>query len=594
MNAVLLALLLPCLLPQAQRAGIGAWDTASASPDPIAASAFAAKSGWAALSEAAPSFKGDAVVTNGRLFIVARKASPSIEVYAVSPDGPVLRSRLTVDGAARLERAALAENSRTAACLEATFQTAKGARSTAKFRLKRGEVFVETEPGEGAERLEVASPGRYVVLPDFFADDMLVDAAKIPPASIELPSENFLVHPTGAGDSLAMVLFENREQEVRVLLSGEGEKRVFAASEIRFGKGRKIWTALLEGKGIWHALDAPPSIAGKITPLGWKMPYPAQWRADCTRADGLTESWELLLQSKKDGDYYKPSWLSNDDHTLGPDRKRWIELLGQFQYPVWSDHEGTGYIQPLAHKYCTMAGPVLVYPINRLKSTPPDQFTALDLMRSTLGVGPCEYILDVEGQKENARGTYTCHVRDRLGEIYEKGEQKSKRDEIENLLGDALEFVKHIRSRIEVYVAFGKETRAFLAEKRKSKPEAAAFLAEMDAIAAQIEERLGDRRERIKAPSDVMALNDEFRKNIRDYEGPDLKDRLKKYTDDLTRIGGNQDKLVMECRWIVKALRQKAGLSMALDPRIAPLAEELRSRTQAVLRAPSAHEKARH
>jgi hypothetical protein len=136
--------------------------------------------------------------------------------------------------------------------------------------------------------------------------------------------------------------------------------------------------------------------------------------------------------------------------------------------------------------------------------------------------------------------------------------------------------------------------RAFLAEKKKAHPECAAFLGEMDAIAAQIEERLGDRQERIKAPSDVMALNDEFRKNIRDHEGPDLKDRLKKYTDDLTRIGGNQDKLVMECRWIVKALRQKAGLAMALDPKVAPLAEDVRTRTQAVLRAPSMHEKARH
>jgi hypothetical protein len=587
MNVLLLLLAL-------QRAGVAAWDSGQASAEPLAAPAFAAKSGWTALAEATPSFKGDAVLTNGRLFVVARKASPSIEVYAVSPDGPVLRSRLTIDGATRLERAALIENSRTGACLEASFQTTRGAPSTATFRLTRGEVFVETVPGAGAERLRVESPGRYVVLPDFFADDMLVDATKVPPASIELPSENFLLLPTGGGDSLAMVVFENREQEVRVQLSGEGERRLFTASEIRFGKGRKIWTALLEGKGIWHAFDAPRSIAGKITPLGWKMPYAAQWRADFTRADGLTESWEMLLQASKGSDYWKPSWLGNDDRTLGPDRKRWIELLGQFQYPVWSDHEGQGFIQPLAHKYCTMSGPGLLYPINRVKATPADQFTALDVMRSTLGVGPCEYILDVVGQKESFKGNYTCATRDKLIEIYDKGQQKSKRDEIETLLGEALEFVKHIRARIEVYIAFGKELRSFLADRKKTNPDAAAFLGEMDAIAAQIEERLGERQERIKAPSDVMALNDEFRRNVRDYEGADLKDRLKKYTDDLTRIGGNQDKLVMECRWIVKALRQKAGLAMALDPKIAPLAEDVRTRTQAVLRAPSVHEKARH
>jgi len=578
MIALCAALLL--LAPQSSR-GIAAWDTGQASADPLVID----PAKWTALSEPAPSFKGDAVITNGRLTVVVRRQSTSAEVYA----GGALRVRLALNAGGPLERVALAESSKTGVCLEATY---KGA--TAKFRLKRGEVSVETEPGAGAERLQIASPGRYVVLPDFFADDMLVDAAKIPPASIELPSENFLLQPTAGGDALTMVVFENREQEVKVLLSGEGEKRVFAASEIKFGKGRKIWTALLEGKGIWHAFDVPASGGGKIAPLAWKMPFPAQWRSDFTRADGLTDSWEMLLQWKKDGEYYMPSWLGNDDHTLNLKRERWIELLGHFQYPLWSDHEGQGFIQPLAHKYCTMAGPAFLYPINRVKATPPDQFTALDIMRSTLGVGPCEYILDVEGQKENKKGNYTCYVRDHLTEIYGKGEQKSKGAEIEGLLGDAVEFVKHIRGRIETYISFGKEMRVFLAEKKTTNPECAELIRELDAIAAQIEERLADRRERIRAIPDVLALNDDFRKNVRDYDGADLKDRLKKYTDDLTRIGGNQDKLVMECRWIVKALRQKAGLLMALDPKVAPVAEEVRLKTQAVLRSPTAHEKARH
>jgi hypothetical protein len=566
------------LLPQATRAGVGAWDTG-----PSPADGPEPRPGWTQLTEAAP-LKGDAVITNGRITVVVRRQSASADVYA----GTALRSRLSLH-TGNLTKVSLTEVSKTGVCLEATYGTA-----TAKFRLKRSEIFVEVEPGAGAEKLQVASPGRYVVLPDFFADDMLVDAAKIPPASIELPSENFLLHPTAGGDSLLMVVFENREQEVRVALSGEGDKRMFTASEIKFGKGRKIWAAVMEGKGIWHAFDVPAGSGGKISPLGWTMPFPAQWRSDFTRSDGLTDSWEMLLQPKKDADYYKPSWLGNDDRTLGLNRKRWIEILGEFQYPLWSDHEGKGYIQPMAHKFCTMAGPAFLYPINRVKATPPDQFTALDVMRSTLGVGPCEYILDVEGQKEKQKGSYTCSVRDRLGEIYEKGTQKSKKDDIEKLLGEALEFVQFIRARIEVYIAFGKEIRTFIAEKRKASPELAGPLGELEAIAAQIEERLADRRDRIKAPTDVMALNDDFRKNVRDYEGPDLKDRLKKYTDSLTTIGGNQDKLVMECRWIVKALRQKAGLLMALDPRCAPVAEEVRTRTQTVLRSPTAHEKARH
>ena len=40
----------------------------------------------------------------------------------------------------------------------------------------------------------------------------------------------------------------------------------------------------------------------------------------------------------------------------------------------------------------------MIYPINRCRETPLEEFTVVDVVRATLGVGPCEYILDVEGQ----------------------------------------------------------------------------------------------------------------------------------------------------------------------------------------------------
>ena len=60
------------------------------------------------------------------------------------------------------------------------------------------------------------------------------------------------------------------------------------------------------------------------------------------------------------------------------------------------------------------------------------------------------------------------------------------------------------------------------------------------------------------------------------------------------QIGGNQDELAGECRWAVKMLRQKAGLLLATDPRMAEVAREIRNRSQAVLRNPPNHESARH
>jgi hypothetical protein len=44
----------------------------------------------------------------------------------------------------------------------------------------------------------------------------------------------------------------------------------------------------------------------------------------------------------------------------------------------------------------------------------------------------------------------------------------------------------------------------------------------------------------------------------------------------------------------VKVLRQKAALAMAVDPRTAAVAGEIRSRTQAMLRNPTGYEAPRH
>ena len=234
-----------------------------------------------------------------------------------------------------------------------------------------------------------------------------------------------------------MAVFENRAQDVRVTLGGHSADRAITGSEIDFGKkGSKIWVAVIEGPGLWHSLDVTPADIKRIIPLDWKMPFIAQWRVDFTRQDGLTDSWDMLLPDKEGKGFIKPSWLAQDgkisaatrtatgevdrdaykpggpaSDRLGPDRKRWTTVLGHVFYPVWSDSEGRGFVQPLEHKRVTFDGPVLIYPLTRLSETPIDRYTPVDIVRNTLGVGPCQYLLDVEGQKQEHVGRATCHVR---------------------------------------------------------------------------------------------------------------------------------------------------------------------------------------
>ncbi len=576
------------------KTGIAVWDTVETAP---ALLRLTGKNEWVPLEATAKAFKGDAVVSNGRIAAVLRCKEAAVDVHAVTFDGSAARLRLRLQSAlgelaVSVERIALIENAKGSATLEASFKTAKGASLAAKFRLKKGDVSVQVEPLAGAGRLRVECAGRFVVLPDFFADDITMDATKLPLASVDLPSENFVLHPIGNGDALAMCVFENRQQDVKITLAGKGEQRQVTGSEIGFEK-KKVWVALLEAPQIWHSRHIAAADADKIINLDWKMPFPAQWRVDFSRDGDLTNSWEMLLQERGYTTYSRPTWLGKGEETFPASRERWNTVLGTYTYPAWSDADGQGFVQPIKGKFLRFNGPALIYPIHRVSATPLDAFSVVDVMRNTLGVGPCEHILDVQAHEGQYKGQATCGVRDILNPIYAEKKQKQKRDEIKQTLDDGLIFVTHIRGRINDYVAFGQKTRKYLAEQKKAHPDLADFIDEMDRLTQEIEVKFAIRKDKIQTPAHVAKMNADFRKSVLDYEGPDAAERCKAYTHALWIIGDNQDELSGELRWVVRTLRQRAGIRLALDARVAPIATELRNRTQEVLRNPAWHEGAR-
>jgi hypothetical protein len=590
----------PPAAPAPARTGISVWDTGRPSGAPLEPAALAGKSDWTAIApgNTLDSLKGDAVLSNGRIVAVLRKHDSALEIHSAERGGmaPRIRLRLLTAGgepAARLGRAAIVENTRSGACLEATFLTAKGAELAGRFRIKRGDVTVQAEPGSGAGRLRVECPGRFSILPDFFADDLTIDATRLPSSDAELPSENFILHFSGGGDTIAMCVFENRKQDVRVTLSGTGDSRIITGSEVGF-EDKKIWVALLEAPQIWYTREVASTDTGKVVPLDWKMPFPAQWRVDFTRSNDLTDSWEMLLQDKPNGSYTKPSWLGSGEGQIERDRRRWNTVLGTFAYPCWSDPEGKGYLQPIKSRVLQIRGPVVVYPINRVAKTPLESYTVVDVMRNTLGVGPCQHILDIEGQQSEYKGRATCSVRDTLTPIYEKHEQIARRADVDRTLDEGLTFVKHIRGRIVHYVDFGKNLRQYLAAQKQAHGELAQTIAELEQLTSEIDDHVAARAGKIKTPEDVARMNDDFRKDVLGRDDSEALARCQAYAKALVEVGGNQDELVGECRYVVKALRQRAAILLALDPRMAPIAAEIRTRTQEALRNPASHEGARH
>src|SRR5204863_691764 len=132
--------------------------------------------------------------------------------------------------------------------------------------------------------------------------------------------------------------------------------------------------------------------------------------------------------------------------------------------------------------------------------------------------------------------------------------------------------------------------RSSLAEQKKTHPEHAGFLHAMDKLTAEIDARFAARADEIKTPAHVAAMNEKFRKTLLGYEGSDAFNKCQQYTRALVVIGDNQDELSAECRWVVKNLRQQAGLAMAREPAVGPIAQEIRARAQKALRNPAHHE----
>ena len=580
------------------------YDTGSASEEPLPAKKIAGCTQRMRVPEEQTdyAFQGDAVLMNDKLVVVLRRNGEGAEMYARSARDARMYAVLKPADSERTRKLAsvsIAQNGQDAVTLDAVYATADGQQAGLRLGLAMGQAFVRADPLAETRKLAVEGSCRFAVLPDFFADDIVVDALDIPADVVDLSGENFLLQLLANGEAILMTVWDKNDQDVRINLAGSGPGRLIQLSTISLDKGNGAWVALMADPGIWHMHNVEPRDKGHEIPLSWRSPFPALWRVDWRRADGLTDSWEMLTQ-RPDGTYKKHGLFSEDEDAWtaedwwgGGPRTRIASGLGRFHYPCWVNMDGAGYLEPMVEKL-SFQGPAIVYPVNRLVATPLDKLTVVDIVRGTMGVGPCKYILDVEGQSENFKGIPTCSVRDLLEPIYEKGAQQQERAAVEKALVDVVDFITLIRKRIDAYGAFAQEMVSYLETEKGKTPDLSAFISEMEVLTQRIEAAISRRQDAIRTIEYAAGLAGDFRKRMLNYTGADALEKCKTYTREWVNIGGNQDELVAECRMLVRLLRQRGALAAATDPRLAQIAGEIRTRTQAILRSPVNYEAPRH
>lgn len=547
-------------------------------------------------------FQGDAVLCNRRIAVLLHVGGPGASVYSRAAEGWTRRATLVPCGTqtakALVSIKALSIDGGTVA-VEASFQAKGGPAVGLVCELGATTTFVQTEARGGTQRLRIETQSRFGMVPDFYADDITLDAAKIPVAQAHVPTENMFAQALTVCPALAVSLWNGPPQEIAIHLTGEGDRRTISALDVRYAPRGKVYFALLDSPGACYAdlfarlperrdPVAGHKLAAPVRRLEWQMPFPAQWRVDYvserddpkwTRSREMSAPYPYPAKDAKCREFrfIKPTYVwdwgggTNTERTANPDK-----------YPSWIDFEGRGHVLPGGGSYA-----VVLYPFDRGRGTPLEAITLTDLVRQTLGVGPCQYILDADRRITQTPGIFTCGGTSLLKKL--EGNMSQHKPEAEKLITDMLVFVKAYRARIEQYMAFKRDLVAWLAGQQDKHPEQKDFIDKMKLLLEGIPNEL------IRDfPGVIEELNVEYRTTLSfdDEAHRKAREQLhKRYTG----AGGAQDTIVQNCHRTTKMLRYRAGLTLTTDPTSAAIAQEIRTRASAVLHNPMYHEtKDRH
>lgn len=459
-------------------------------------------------------FKGDTAVMNNRVTAIIRTSGYGVELYTLSKTGAVFRCTVspvsevneTIAGTPRIT---IHENSPAAVKLGIEY---KSNNKTIGFniRLSAGESGIEVGHGQQMKWASIETQMRYVIIPNFFAGDMIFTGVEGNSKEILLPTEHMLLSLTDAGNNIIMCTWTGTNQEVRCTNFDTNNVSVIRQIEISSVATSPIWIMFMEAQGIWF--ENVPDMPTK----SWQPPFQARWRIDFFDSTPFAESHE-----------YTPELVSSSW------QKRYI-----------------------------------VYPLERNQNTPLDTFCMRDIMKSTLGIGPCEYIV----QSEKLINSDTPHeVANWILEISRKGQTLQRQDEIKMRIRNMIEHVKHVQKRIDAYASFAQLQLSQIEQQLGSdmKDEGLRPLVTNLTIIAQRANSAGSSAE---YPVQVTELGENMLKQLLSGVTPEA---LTEFTNKLSVIGETQDKAISFCRMATQWVRQLARMLTTTLPERKSILEQI-------------------
>jgi hypothetical protein len=364
-----------------------------------------------------------------------------------------------------------------------------------------------------------------------------------------LPAERFFVNLLDGHDAMLMCVWQSPEARAYAILSADGRDPMIAGCDIGCGKDKSLWVAFLEGAGLWHEQTIAAEKTSQDVSLDWRVPFSAKWRADFLRPDGFAHSW------------YFASPEFNDSRCTGPNAQPCPCTYRSGQASVRAE-----------------LGPqvVVTYPIDRTRSTPLEAFCPIDILRSTLGIGPCQYILQTEGLASETNPT--------PDEVVTWAEKQFKRkkvsqDEIHERFERMVDYVGRAQSRLDTYADGARELKRMLTDEARAGGNSDA-LRTLRGVIDRLEQA-------VFAPPNGSPVG--RARNLADQitalvGRADAAAECQRIGAEIRHIGAYQDRALANGRMAIRWLERQSEAVAAADPRMAELASKIRAQVQRAMK----------
>ncbi len=481
-------------------------------------------------------FAGDVIALNDRVALLASPKTGAVRVAAVTKDALAPRAAVEFEPAGgRVESVRIEENSPAACTLELRFAGASSPR--VRLRVTAGQPYVAVEPLAGLRGVRVVLQPRFLIVPDFFGEDLAYPAGVALKSPTRLPTENMLLGLLDDGRSLAFCVWPDRRARVTARPAAGGACAVEFAGPF----GRALWIALLEGPRLWRAAALDPKAAGPVA-VDWTPPFEAKWRADFLGAGPVAQSAALAS---------------------GPGAACCVQggqtrVRAPARHPFWG--------RPVE------ASQVVFYPIDRTRATPLTEFCLTDIVRDTLGSGPCKYVLELEGIDAEASPTPT-YATQWIERQFRHRRGGRVRGQMEERLRAMQRHLDEVESRLRAYAALARCVREALRRAGlASSPAGEDLLALCGVIERTAKERsAGAWRTRVQELSNqLLALCGQR----------DARKRCKPLCAALRDAEAEQNRAIARCRLAARLMRVQAEALAAGDKRWAAVLRALAAQQQ--------------